>query len=477
VPVSGYLLLEQDGLLDTRRWREPGTAIPLADFDLDERLTSGLAYATASVTPDDHIVLYVQSVREQSEIGEGVILIDEPLLRFDAIVYERSRETRLGRAGLGWSHSFGWHNVVEAAVFATEVEQQTEETGVIASLEAGAVLGIRNLAADTSQSTRMAALGWRYGRGPWVLRTGVEAGRVEASRTQENTTILGPVPDVTREGWRADFDVTRAWADLTWEVSPTLAVEAGALATRFSGDRDVSRVDPRIGVSWRPAERHWLRAAWIADTAGTGDATLAPIGVVALQANRMPLDPGGRSETAILRWDAEWSDRVFTTLDVQRQRFTDISVPVPTGLDWIDIAEGRLDRIAATVNVKLPQGFGLFATVARSESENLDRANAMYGESLPFVPDSAARLGLTWVHPANLRASLSANWIGSRIGDETGQRVDGVWTTDLAAIWESEDQRLVAELKAWNLFDEHFEVAPQIEGWGRTVEASLKIRF
>ena len=53
----------------------------------------------------------------------------------------------------------------------------------------------------------------------------------------------------------------------------------------------------------------------------------------------------------------------------------------------------------------------------------------------------------------------------------------GAWTADLVAQWESPDQRFVAELKAWNIFDERFEVMPQIEGWGRTVEASLKIRF
>ena len=37
---------------------------------------------------------------------------------------------------------FGWQNVVEAAVFGTEIEQQTDETGVLASTAAGAVLGI-----------------------------------------------------------------------------------------------------------------------------------------------------------------------------------------------------------------------------------------------------------------------------------------------------------------------------------------------
>ena len=63
------------------------------------------------------------------------------------------------------------------------------------------------------------------------------------------------------------------------------------------------------------------------------------------------------------------------------------------------------------------------------------------------------------------------------MGDETGQRLDGFWTTDLSAVWESPDQRFLAELSAWNLADERFEVAPGIEGWGRTVEASLKIRF
>jgi tetratricopeptide (TPR) repeat protein len=477
VPVSGYLMLEQDGLADSRSWREPGSQIPLSEFDLDDRVTSGLAYATASVTPDDHIVFYAQTARDESRIDNGLILVDEPLLSFDAILFNRRRDTRVDRVGLGWSHSFGWHNVLEAAVFGTRASQQSEETGLLASVATGGILGLRNLAADTSQSTRMAALGWRYGRGPWVLRTGLEAGRVKASRLQEDITITGPVPSVTREGRSLAFNVARAWANVNHEVSPDLAVEAGAVALRFDGGVTLSRLDPRIGISWRPAERHWLRAAWIAETTGTGDTTLAPIGIVSLQPSRMPLDPGGRSMTAILRWDSEWSDRLFTSVDVQRQQLTDISMPVPTGLDWIDVADGRLDRIAGTVNYKLPHGLGLFATVVRNASKNRDPASATFGESLPFVPDDAARLGLTWVHPANIRASLSANWIGPRIGDETGGRVDGAWTADLEAVWESRNQRFLAELNVWNLLDESFEVAPGLKGAGRTIEASLRIRF
>ena len=477
VPVSGYLLLEQEGFADSRSWREPGSQVPLAEFDLDDRVTSGLAYATASVTPDDHIVFYAQTARVRSRIDNGLILLDEPLLPFDAILFNRQGETRLNRAGLGWSHSFGWHNVVEAAVFGTRAVQQTEETGLLASLASGGILGLRNLEADTLQSTRMAALGWRYGRGPWVLRTGAEIGRVKASRAQRDTTVSGPVPIVTSEERSLGFNVARAWANVNYEVSPRLAIEAGAVALRFDGDVSLSRLDPRIGVSWRPAERHWLRAAWIAETTGTGDTTLAPIGTVALQASRMPLDPGGLSRTAILRWDAEWSDSLFTSVDVQRQEFTGISVPVPTGLDWIDVVDGRLDRLSATVNYKLPQGLGLFATVVRNASKNRDPASATFGQSLPFVPDDAARLGLTWVHPANIRASLTANWIGPRIADETGGRVEGAWTADLEAVWESRNQRFLAELNVWNLLDEPFEVAPGIKGAGRTIEASLRIRF
>lgn len=477
VPVSGYLMVEHDGQTDSRRWREPGSAIPLSEFDLDERVTSGLAYATASVTPNDNIVFYAQSARDKTRIDNGLILVDEPLLPFDAIFFDRRRDTRMDRVGFGWSHSFGWHNVVEAAVFGTRAKQQTEETGVLASLDTGGLLGLRNLTAATSQSTRMAALGWRYGRGPWALRTGIEAGRVKASRAQEDITIVGAGPTVTRQRRDIAFDVARIWANVNYDINSSLAIEGGAVALRFGGGLELSRLDPRIGISWRPAERHWLRAAWIGETSGTGDTTLAPIGILALQPSRMPLDPGGRSRTAILRWDAEWSDRLFTSVDVQRQHFTNISVPVPTGLDWIDVADGRLDRLAATVNYKLPQGLGLFASVARYDSKSRDRASTTYGDSLPFVPDSAARLGVTWVHPSNIRATLSADWIGPRVGDETGGRVDGTWTTNLAAVWESPRQRFLGELNVWNLLDEPFEVAPGIKGHGRTIEALLKIRF
>ena len=43
--------------------------------------------------------------------------------------------------------------------------------------------------------------------------------------------------------------------------------------------------------------------------------------------------------------------------------------------------------------------------------------------------------------------------------------------------WETPDRRLLFGLTVLNMFDEDYELAPDIRGPGRTVAATLKARF
>ena len=90
---------------------------------------------------------------------------------------------------------------------------------------------------------------------------------------------------------------------------------------------------------------------------------------------------------------------------------------------------------------------------------------------------SLAGSGLTWVNAANLKVTLAATYVGERDGDLAGTDLDDYWTADAFLTWEPFDKRFELELAGYNIFDQEFELAPSIPGWGRSFTGSLKFRF
>jgi outer membrane receptor protein involved in Fe transport len=72
---------------------------------------------------------------------------------------------------------------------------------------------------------------------------------------------------------------------------------------------------------------------------------------------------------------------------------------------------------------------------------------------------------------------VSQTFVGDRTGDLAGTRLKDFWTTDAAVTWETPDRRLLFGLTLLNLLDADYDLAPGVEGPGRTVGASLKARF
>ena len=139
-------------------------------------------------------------------------------------------------------------------------------------------------------------------------------------------------------------------------------------------------------------------------------------------------------------------------------------------------SEGRIDRGSLTANLLLGHGFGLSSTIAYATSENEDPSSATYGGPLPFVPDWAGQVALTWVNEANISATLAANYVGERDSD-TGGTLDDYWTLDANLTWEPFDKRFAVELAAFNILDQDFEVNTNTPGWGPTFTGSVKVRF
>jgi outer membrane receptor protein involved in Fe transport len=93
------------------------------------------------------------------------------------------------------------------------------------------------------------------------------------------------------------------------------------------------------------------------------------------------------------------------------------------------------------------------------------------------VPETSARVGVSWVHPANIKFTLAGTYVGERASTEAGDMLPGYWTADAFLTWEPLDKRFALELAAYNLLDADFDVASATPGWGRSFTGSLKVRF
>ncbi len=57
-------------------------------------------------------------------------------------------------------------------------------------------------------------------------------------------------------------------------------------------------------------------------------------------------------------------------------------------------------------------------------SENKDETSANFGGALPFIPRNSGQVALTWVNEAKVKATIAANYIGKRDGDDIGTELD-----------------------------------------------------
>ncbi|MCV0395622.1 MAG: FecR domain-containing protein [Rhizobiaceae bacterium] len=478
-PWSLYLKGDYRRTAEFRERFALGTTVPYVGFDLGYESIGGVGYLTASPTPDDRFVLYAEAGRPRSQLLNTVILINDPMLPFGALTYDRRVDMWGGRGGVGWSHSFGYRNNVNAAFLVSDLAQTSNEQGIL--LNPGlAPIGTQVTDIAVNQRSYLGALNHTVSTDELTWRYGVEAGTLSDMRMDMTTISIPAIPvlDTTTSGRNFALLFGRAYVDAIWDIAPDFKAEAALFGTRFDGSFATQRLEPRLGLAWSPVAGHWLSAGFIRETNGISDTTLAPIGVVGLQANQAPLDIGGMAETFAARWNAEWGSRFFTSLDYQHQNLQGLSIGIPGGLTTIDLASGQLDRVSATANLRLGHGVGLFGTVAFADSRNLDPASAGFGGALPFVPSTAARVGASWVHPANIKFTAAATYVGSRTGTEAGDIIlPDYWTADAFLTWEPFDKRFKLELAAYNLFDTSFDVGPSTPGWGRTFTGSLKGRF
>lgn len=465
-PVSVY---------GTLQWEKTPQSRPLNDitgsFSTETELLGGNGYLTATPTPDDRFVFYTNYARSDLSLDAGS-LTTVPTIPFP-LVFDRDLDisaTSLN-IGAGWSHTIAYQNIVNAGVFYSSSKARVQDNGLLTGVP------VIEESTDGEKTSAVAAVGHIYGDGDLTFRYGLEGGVLKLTSHVTYSRIAPPV---------AFYDISssdtsplgRAYGSVLAEITPTLKAEAALFATYLeNGDGAIRRLEPHAGVAWSPFEGHWLRAAYLREGAASDTPTLAPIGVLGIQSNQLDLAMDGKSDTFAFRWDAEWSNRFFTSVDVQHQEFDSITATLPYTVDTIAIDEGRLDRASLTANLWLGHGFGLSATLAANDSSgNGAIVGNRFEGGLPFVPDTAGRVALTWVNTNNIRATLAANYTGERL-DNSGIHLDDYWTLDANIKWESFDKRIEVNLSGFNLLDEDFDIANALPGWGPTFKGTVKVRF
>ncbi|MCO5063286.1 MAG: FecR domain-containing protein [Rhizobiaceae bacterium] len=481
IPWSFYGNVKWQPSQEYRQYLAPGTAIPYTDFTLDFEPFSGTGYITARPTPNDRIVTYIDIQDVTEKFVDSHVDIDIPTLFYNALDYNRDVRTRSTTGAVGWSHTFGYHNVLNAAAFVSGFKQTSDslaESFILPFLP-GIPITTQHDIAESDETTYLGALNHTVEIGDVVWRYGVEGGQVNLDQSLTSTFGFPLVGGSVTSRASAETDVTfgRVYLDASTQITTDLKAEAGLFATFFDGAVTEQRLDPRIGLAWDFMPGHSLRGGYFRETEAANTTTLSPIGIVGLQSNQAPLDVGGYSDTFAARWDAEWTRRFFTSVDYQHQSLHNLSIPIPGSIETVSVAEGSIDRVSGTANLWLGHGFGLFANAAYVDSKDEDPASPGYGDALAYVPDTTARVGITWVNPANIKVTLAASYVGDRESSAPGSPLDAYWTADAFLTWEPFDKRFELQLAAYNLFDEEFLVAPNTPGWGQTFTGSLKVRF
>jgi len=477
-PISFYGNLRWQRVPDSR---DIGA---LTDLDTENKILGGNGYLTASPTPYDRFVLYYNDAKSESNrdfafdadpsglFGLGPLGFTVPFI---------SQQNVSGRAvngGLGWSHTFGYQNVLNAALLYSGIETKDRQYGEFDFFGFPIPVGIQT---DTfRQDAYVAAINHTVGSDNLTWRYGIEGGWVDSRQSQvyENLVPIGLIPPALDSSLSASdrSAIGRVYVDLLHEITPDLKAEYALFGSYAESAETKTRIEPRLGIAWAPAEKQWLRAGFMRSSLDISTPTLSPIGIVGLQSNPVSVGIDGYIDTYAFRWDAEWTPDVFTALEFQHQDLDDLRIAVPLSSVPFTTSEGRIDRGSVNANLLLGHGFGLSSTLAYTDSEDLDPASATFGGPLPFVPEWAGQLALTWVNEANVKATLAANYVGTRV-DEAGVELDDYWTLDASLTWEPFDKRFELDLTAYNLLDENIEVSAGTPGWGRSFKGTLKVRF
>jgi len=455
------------------------------------------SYVGLELTPSDSLVLNGELNRDNSLSESNIIGIQDG--RFDL---EEDRETERNFLFGLYNHEFGYRD--QLTIGGGFGRSQLN----VITLDVSSTQPFADQLSQSRGTFRYLSANYAKGFGPLDLRIGGEWSDV---RTRELDTAFDFEQDIVDPGVApARFDLRstegRGYVDLRYHPIEALVLQGQLeLVARTIGDDTRYPFNFRFGASYEPIEGHWLRAAFLRQSRGLFDFSFRPAAVVGLQANSVPSFRESRNDSVIVRWDAEWSDRLFTTVEYQDQQLEAVLYAIPDLPVDITGFPVSVKRISGEANLWLSGNIGLRASYAYTDSaiegsfvsgDNVNQAigpsfgcatadlgftfGCTYevGDQLPFVPGHFARASLVWSLPApiRLKATLSGSYIGGQ-GDDLGLSTENVTLVDARLDWEPLDRRLALNLSLLNLLDKRYDSATDVAAPRFTVVAGTKVRF
>ncbi|WP_068876802.1 MULTISPECIES: FecR domain-containing protein [unclassified Phenylobacterium] len=317
-------------------------------------------------------------------------------------------------------------------------------------------------------------------------RLDLEAG-LEAVRQRAASDTSGPplTVDVSRSRFRQE----RAYVDARWAPYGPLILQGQAAVVdsriRQSGAAfypvarlaatDDTTVDFKLGAALEPGPGHWVRAAFVRETSSEVAFTFAPTNPAGLRADYAAANYAGAFDSAIVRWEAEWSARVFSSLEYQRQAFDGLVIQTPDDQPRLGFADAEIERFRAAINLWPGGNVGLAASYARSDGEGTQLLGgaALPDRRLPYLPRHFVQTQLSWSHPARVKLELRQTWASSVV-DFAGDRRGASHVTDASLVWEPLDKQAEVKLVVENLFGADRTMRPSA---GRLIAAAAAYRF
>ena len=259
----------------------------------------------------------------------------------------------------------------------------------------------------------------------------------------------------------------------------------GAKLTVDGGFAIGERADYYLGARYMIGNRQAASAAFTSTVRTSAPFTLEPTAIAGLFADGAPSAIGSRTTAFVARWESQWSDRVFTSVEAQHQKHEQLLVPalgaflsfVHSDLErpaYLFAGDGSMTRVTFTSNVLLTDSLALDAVAARSSSKHEF-----------YLPRNYGKAELVWSSRSGLRAAVATTYVGSRrdeyfeaSADDDGARMlDPAWWLDGSIEWRSPHRRFEAGLHVYNIFGRTIDVYNRYPRFGRTAVATVSARF
>lgn len=436
------------------------------------------SYLGLELTPADNLVFYGSFKTENYQISPDH---QANIARFGG--EHDSNEDQIFAVAL-WNHSMGFRRNFSIGY---AFEQKGDVDVFYEPLNAAATTDILRTTLNEGPTSHILTAQFADASGPVEWRLGVETGWSSENK-RFSFDILDVAGQIRPGSPRLDNDRTahelRGYGNIRYSPSDRLVVEGqlsvlqqrtalnnGSLVTSDS----VTRLDYRLGAALELVKGHWLRLLTESTTTTAVPFSLAPIYIVGLRSSIVPSQFQSQQTGQIVRWDANWTRNFFTSAEVQRQRVDSLSYLTPDRDALVSIAQANIDRARIEANY-LPGGnFALHASFNLARTSGLVDLNVAR-QTLPYLPQRVAELGINWSHGSRIAASLTGTYVGPQ-RDIVDRPIGGHRALDFLARWEPFDRQIEVNFGILNILGEGFEIQPGVPAPQRAVLLGLKGRI